>query len=272
MQGKSHLAQKRRLLDRDVRRLTGGPGISDLVKPATMVYDDNYWNREKGSRRLRPEQERFLDTKRFDGVQSKFDKNNYRQARTKVEDLYCSDCDVYVRTRDQMQAHQEGKEHKRRSVKVPVFECRLCLIKVPCQDTLDNHMRGKTHLKRAKELTEARKARGETTGREEEDGGYMTGPLEMARLTNNEKEELIRLRKEHAILQGKYKEILQEREQLRRQVRLCRESHQEDRKPKMEPKEEKPSPRHRHGGDGEYVEYEEKDFKTKFEYGSHKKY
>ena len=266
MQGKSHLAQKRRLLDRDVRELTGGRGISDLVKPARMVYDDNFWNREKGQRRLRPEQERFLDTKRFDRIQSKFDKDKYRQSRTKEEELYCSDCDVYVRTRDQMQAHQEGKEHRRRSGKVPVFECKLCLVKVPCQDTLDNHMRGKTHLKRAKELTEARKARGETTEREE-DVGYMTGPLEMARLTNNEKEELSRLRKDHAILQGRYKELLQERDQLRRQVRLGRENQQEDRKPK----EEKPSPSHRQGGDlGEYFEYEEKDFKIKYEYGSHK--
>ena len=107
-------------------------------------------------------------------------------------------------------------------------------------------------------------------------GGYMTGPLEMARLANNEREELLRLRKEISILQGKYKEGLEEREQLkeqlRRQARFCRDNHQEDRKSKMEPKEEKPSPRHRHGGDGEYVEYEEKDFKIKFEYGSHKKY
>ena len=243
-------------MDRDVRNITGGPGISDLVMPARMVYDDNFWNREKGPRKLRPEQERFLDTKRFDRVKPRFDKNNYNvhRSRTKERELYCSDCDVWVRARDQMQVHKEGKEHRRRSVKVPVYECKLCLISVPCQDTLDNHMKGKSHLKRAKEFKEARRARGETMGREEEEEeeGYMTGPLEMARLNHNETEELIKLRKEKVILQGKYKETLQELHELRKQVRFCRDNHQEDRKPKMEPNEQYFD---------EYFENEEKDFK-----------
>ena len=251
-----------------MRIATGGPGLSDLLRPSSMRFDENFWNREKGPSKLRPEQERFLDTKRFDRVPAKFDKDNYdyRQSRSQEKELYCSDCDVWVRARDQMQVHKEGKEHRRRSVKVPVYECKLCLISVPCQDTLDNHMKGKDHLKRVKELNETRKARGETTGGE--DGGYMTGPLEMARLSNNEKEELLRLRKENSILQGKCKEGLKEREQLkeqlRRQARFCRDNHQEDRKPKKEQKEEKPSPSHLQRG--EYFEFEENDFKMKYEY------
>ena len=85
-----------------------------------------------------------------------------------------------------------------------------------------------------------------------EEEGYMTGPLEMARLNHNEKEELIKLRKEKVILQGKYKETLQELHELRKQVRFCRDNHQEDRKPKMEPNEQYFD---------EYFENEEKDFK-----------
>ena len=245
--------------------MTGGRGTSDLLMPSEDVYDSDYWNKEKGPRRLRPEQERYLDTKRFDRLQPKFDQESYRKARPTEKELHCSDCDVWVKTKDQMQAHKEGKEHRKRTAKVQVFECKLCLIKVPCQDTLDNHMRGQKHIKKAKELSEARKARGETTGREEmEEEGYRTGPMEMARLNNNEREELHRLRKQHAILQEKYKESLREKEQLRRQVRFYRDNYQEDRKPKMESEEQKPSTSQHLRG--EYFEYEEKDFDVKMKY------
>ena len=230
-----------------MRNWNGGLGMSDLLRPSREQYDPDFWNREKGERRLRPEQERFLDTKRFDRIESKFDQENYRQSRPSEKELHCSDCNVWVRSRDQMQAHKEGKEHKRRTTKVQVFECKLCLITVPCQDTLNNHMRGQKHIKRATELREARKARGEITGEEEEEGGYRTGPLEMASLKNNEREELLRLRKENVILQEKYKETLREKEELRRQVRFCKDNHQEDRKPKMESEKEKPSIKHYHG-------------------------
>ena len=80
----------------------------------------------------------------------------------------------------------------------------------------------------------------------------MTGPLEMARLHNNEREELLRLRKEVVILQGKYKESLREREELRRQVRFYSDNHRHWDKadPKVEPKveyeDEKPSSCHLH--------------------------
>ena len=251
------MAQLKRLQDRDLRHKTGGLGYSDLLMPSKEVYDPDFWNREKGPRRLRPEQERFRDTKRFDRAEAKFDRDTYPRARLTVKELHCPDCDVWVRTRDQMQAHKEGKEHQRRTAKVEVFECNLCRITVPCQVTLDNHMRGKDHIKRAAERREARKARGEITGTEE--GGYRTGPMEMARLNNNEREELARLRKEHAILQEKYKMILREREQWRRQARFCSDNHhhQEDRKTKMEPEEQRPSTSRLHKD--EYFEYEEKD-------------
>ena len=252
--------------------MTGGRGTSDLLMPSEDVYDSDYWNKEKGPRRLRPEQERYLDTKRFDRLQPKFDQESYRKARPSEKELHCSDCDVWVKTKDQMQAHKEGKEHRKRTAKVQVFECKLCLISVPCQDTLNNHMKGKSHIKKAKELHDERKARGEITGEWEE--GYMTGPLEMARLDNNEREELRRLRKEVVILQGKYKEILRDREDLRRQVRFCRDNHHpgskkpkveyEDKKPKVEYEDQKPSTSHLHRS-REYFEYGEKDFDIKFE-------
>ena len=91
--------------------------------------------RERGTRSLRPEQERFLDTARLDTVKAKFDKDNYDHGefRYKRSELYCDSCDVWVRSRDQMQAHKEGANHKKKSSRVAVCECKLCLIKVPRQ-------------------------------------------------------------------------------------------------------------------------------------------
>ena len=73
------------------------------------------------------------------------------------------------------------------------------MIEVPCQDTLDNHMRGKDHINRQMQLQEQRRERGE--GEENKVGGYKTGPREMAKLSNSEREELIQLRKQNKILQ-----------------------------------------------------------------------
>ena len=134
-----------------------------LLGPVLDIEVDHTGRRERGARSLRPEQERFLDTARLDKVKAKFDPANYDhgQFRYKRRDLYCETCDVWVRSRDQMQAHKEGANHKKKSSRVAVFECNLCLIRVPCQDTLNNHMRGKDHIKRVNQLAESRKARGE---------------------------------------------------------------------------------------------------------------
>merc|ERR1719382_836326 len=115
-----------------------------------------------------------------------------------------------------MQAHREGANHKKKSSRVAVFECQLCLIKVPCQDTLNSHMRGKDHIKRVNQLTEARrKARAEAGQQqeqeEEEELGYKTGPLEMMKLRDDEREELGRLRRENEILRTKVGRYVRER-------------------------------------------------------------
>ena len=207
--------------------------LGDVLRPSSQIYDEKYWDRERGARSLRPEQERFLDTARLDKVKAKFDPTNYDhgQFRYKRRDLYCESCDVWVRSRDQMQAHKEGANHKKKSSRVAVFECNLCLIRVPCQDTLNSHMRGKDHIKRVNQLAESRKARGEVG--EEEELGYKTGPLEMMKLRGDEREELGRLRRENEILRTKVHRYIQEREsgtreleELRREVRNCRENHQ----------------------------------------------
>ena len=223
-----------------MRQRTGGLGLGDLLQPSSEMYDEKYWDRERGQRSLRPEQERFLDTARLDKVQAKFDPTNYDhgQFRYKRKELYCESCDVWVRSRDQMQAHREGANHKKKSSRVAVFECQLCLIKVPCQDTLNSHMRGKDHIKRVNQLTEARrKARAEAGQQqqqeEEEELGYKTGPLEMMKLRDDEREELGRLRRENEILRTKVGRYVREREQtrreleeLRREVRRCRDNTQ----------------------------------------------
>ena len=149
-------------------------------------------------------------------MKAKFDKDNYDhgQFRFKRRDLYCESCDVWVRSRDQMQAHKEGANHKKKSSRVAVYECKLCLIKVPCQDTLNSHMRGKDHIKRVNQLAESRRARGEVGEKEEEEVGYKTGPLEMMKLRNDEREELGRLRRENEILRTKVQQYIQVRMEL----------------------------------------------------------
>jgi len=201
--GGPHLKMKRRLQEKEMRELTGGQyGLSEMLMPSREVYDPDFWNKEKGPKRLRPEQERFLDTKRLDLIPAKFDPKKFNMNERR-EELYCSDCDVWVKSRNQMQNHKEGAKHLKRTAKVMVFECKLCHVNVPCQDTLNNHMRGKDHIKREKQLMESRKQRGEVP---EEEGGYRTGPLEMERLGDTEREELARLRKENDILKRKLKD------------------------------------------------------------------
>ena len=131
---------------------------------------------------------------------------------------------------------REGANHRKKSARVKVYECKLCLIQVPCQDTLNNHMRGKDHIKRVNQLQESRRQRGEVSG-EADEPGYRTGPLEMARLKDDEREELGRLRLENEILKKKVQQYKEEREkcvrehgttevaELRRLVKECREKH-----------------------------------------------
>merc|ERR1719209_571484 len=88
------------------------------------------------------------------------------------------------------------------SAKVQRFRCDLCLIDVPCRDTLDNHMRGKDHIKRVKQLEEQRREKGEVVD-EEGASGYRTGPREMAKLEQTEREELEQLRKTVKTLRAK---------------------------------------------------------------------
>ena len=203
LNGYQHLMQLRRLKDHEMRSKTG-KSLNDNLVPTYEDYDEDYWNRNKGARKLRPEQERFLDTKRLDDVPAKFDRESYDNGQYKFneKELHCEVCDVYVRSRDQMQAHKEGANHKKKSAKVQRFRCQLCLIEVPCQDTLNNHMRGKDHIKREKQLAEQRKQRGDYNA-DDNDSGYKVGPMEMAKLKDDHEEELKRLRLEVKNLRAK---------------------------------------------------------------------
>ena len=196
LNGTNHLMQLRRLKDDEMRNKTGR-SLNDNLVPTYEDYEQDFWNKNKGARKLRPEQERFLDTKRLDDVPAKFNRERYDNGQYKFneKELYCEDCDVWVRSRDQMQAHKEGANHKKKSAKVQRFSCKLCLIEVPCQDTLNNHMRGKDHIKREKQLTEQRKQRGDYNA-DENDAGYKVGPMEMAKLNPDQEEENKRLRLE----------------------------------------------------------------------------
>lgn len=160
-----------------------------------------------------------MDTSRFDNIPAKFDPKNYDhgQFKYKQAENYCEKCDVYTKTRDQMQAHKEGANHKKMSAKVQRFRCDLCLIDVPCRDTLDNHMRGKDHIKRVKQLEEQRREKGEVVD-EEGTRGYRTGPREMAKLEQTEREELEQLRKTVKTLRDKVQEQ-------NKKLAKCRQEH-----------------------------------------------
>ena len=202
LRGNKHLMQLRRLMDYEMRNKTG-KSINDNWVPTYDDYDEDFWNQNKGARKLRPEQERFLDTKRLDHVPAMFNSERYDNGQYKFikKELHCKVCDVWVRSRDQMQAHEDGANHKR-SAKVQRFRCQLCLIEVHCQDTLNNHMRGKDHIKREKQLAEQRKQRGDYND-EENDSGYKVGPLEMAKLKDDKEEENLRLKLEVQNLSAK---------------------------------------------------------------------
>ena len=104
-----------------------------------------------------------------------------------------------------MQNHKNGKNHNKKIAKVYRFECHLCLVTVTSQSSLDDHMKGKSHIKAVKQLEEQRRKRGEID-QDEDSIGYKTGPAEMAKLKNDEFEELVKLRQENKILKNEMKD------------------------------------------------------------------
>ena len=117
LKGRPHLSQQQRLRDRDVRNITGGRGISEVLGAETSRnhYDDDFWNRNKGPQKLRPDQERFLDDKCFDRTRANFDRRSYDHGQYKLDkdELYCKICDVWCKSRDVMFSHKAGQDHKR---------------------------------------------------------------------------------------------------------------------------------------------------------------
>ena len=246
LKGREHLMQQKRMRDNEVR-VARGKGLSDMLRPdqEKMEYDDRYWEREDRERRgrvLLPEQERFLDISRLDTVRPKFNARKYDMGQYKFseKEMHCATCDVWTKSRHDMESHKAGANHKKKSGRVQRFECTLCVgVVVTCQDTLDSHMRGKDHIKRVaerdKQMQEMKKERGE----EEEivTGGYKTGPREMAKLTSSEKEELVQLRQTVKTLQDRVKRYQVEKEkcvrehgtqevkELRLKVKKCLEEH-----------------------------------------------
>ena len=213
------------MFEKFIRRKTGGWGLNDVLVPKCDNFDPNFWVQDKGPQKLRPAQERFLDTERFDAVPANFDssKYDYGEYKSNEAELFCEPCNVQVRYRHQMQVHKEGANHKKKFAKVQRFYCPLCLVQASSQETLDNHMRGKEHIKRVMERDERRRLQGR--GGDDLDGdnsGYRTGPREMARLSIDDFEELEKLRMENTILKRKLEEYIDE---LKRQKQICHEKH-----------------------------------------------
>jgi len=102
LRGRPHLMQKQRLHESRVRQATGlALGLTEALVPdkEKLQYDDKFWDRQRGGVRLRPEQEKFLDTTRYDRMEAKFKKDRYDggQFRFSEEELHCKDCNVWTR-------------------------------------------------------------------------------------------------------------------------------------------------------------------------------
>ena len=82
LNGKEHQKQLRRLKDDEMRNKTG-KSLNDNLVPSYADYKENFWNENKGPRKLRPEQERFLDTERLDDVPAKLDRERYDNGQYK---------------------------------------------------------------------------------------------------------------------------------------------------------------------------------------------
>ena len=91
LKGRNHLQQLKRVKDQEVRLITGGRGLQDVLVPDKSTFDENFWKREKGPQKLRPDQERFLDTKSFDKMPATFDKRDYDYGQYKFDpkELHC---------------------------------------------------------------------------------------------------------------------------------------------------------------------------------------
>lgn len=106
LKGKNHLQQLKRLKNQEVRLITGGRGLQDVLVPDKSTFDENFWKREKGPQKLRPEQERYLDTKSFDKMPVKFDKRNsdYGQYKFDPKELHC-EAELLQRSLKIMEGH-----------------------------------------------------------------------------------------------------------------------------------------------------------------------
>lgn len=145
--------QQQRLKDNALRVGTGY-GIKARNPLGKVEYDSSFRQRERGPKHLEPEQKRWLDEKGLDKLEPKFKVNSYDkgQFNTSNPEFHCEPCGVWVKQRDQMQAHKEGKNHKKKCEKVIRHHCEICLIDVTCKETLENHKQGKDHVKREKQL------------------------------------------------------------------------------------------------------------------------
>ena len=91
-------------------------------------------------------------------MKAKFDPDDYDYNNKGFSnEEYCDLCDVWVKSRSNMQVYMDSGKHRRLAEKVSSFRCDLCHITVTCQATLNSHMRGKNHIKRVKQLEEHRK-------------------------------------------------------------------------------------------------------------------
>ena len=230
LDGKNHLKQLRRIKDNDIRKKCGGKSLSEVLVLNSEDIDENYWKKDKGPRMLRPDQERFLDTARFDNIPAKFDSKTYDNGQYKcIEDeLFCKDCCVWTRSRVEMENHKSGSKHQKRFKPVKRYHCDLCQVDVTCQVTLNNHMRGRDHLKRKCELMEKRKERGQLS-MEDNEQGYKTGPLEMVQLNKSDYEELANLKVQNKNLQRMVKEYQEKYRkcdtELKAYKKWCQEEH-----------------------------------------------
>jgi len=222
LQGKPHLMQQQRLKDHALRVGTGFGIKARTAGTGKVEYDSSFRQRERGPKNLKPEQKRWLDEKGLDKIEPKFKLNTYDKGQfdTGNPDFHCEPCGVWVKQRDQMQAHKEGKNHKKKCEKVIRHHCEICLIDVTCKETLENHKQGKDHVKREKQLEMSRRRMRErendTTGDEVEVYG---GEAE-----HNETFE--EMRKKNRELEQRIKILQSEMKKLQEHKKRCLDTHE----------------------------------------------
>jgi len=211
LKGKPHLMQQKRLKENQLR-ITTGNGVKARHPPTgigKLQYDDRLWKREKAQ----PEQERWLDESRLDKIKPKFQGDSYDQGQFsfRQKEFHCDVCDVWVRSRDQMQQHKDGNNHKKMTKKVVRYHCDICLIGVTCRDSLESHKKGADHIRRAKQQAEKRKR----MGQDELEGMQDSKSLEEYKKENYD------LKRQVKILQNKVKQLQDYR-------RICKDTHEAD--------------------------------------------